>query len=154
MTERDIATLFAQQQDKEAVKMAAFTAKDPNDSDAFVSKTKSLIANSEVDTFVIEVGEQIVGNVMGFEMFGRRSVCYWLGRQYWGCGYATAALALFLERFGSKSLTARVAHDNIASLRVLEKSGFTFEEEETGFAAGRGAQIREFVMVRPGRDGS
>jgi len=142
----DIAVLFDQQKDEVAIHMAGFTAKDPQDAAAFMVKTKNLINNPAVDTMAIIVGDQVLGNLMGFEMFGQRAVCYWIGRQYWGCGCATKALSLFIKQNQLWPLTARVAHDNVASLRVLEKCGFKVEGEEVAYAAGRGQEIREFVM--------
>jgi ribosomal-protein-alanine N-acetyltransferase len=58
----------------------------------------------------------------GFEMG------YWLGRPYWGQGYATEAAAQVLA-FGFRNLRAESIwagwfHDNPASGRVLEKLGF------------------------------
>ena len=56
---------------------------------------------------------------------------YWLGRAHWGRGYATAAARALREhafaqgRF--KRLEARVYAWNPASMRVLEKAGFTRE---------------------------
>ncbi len=53
---------------------------------------------------------------------------YWLGRPFWGHGYATEAarkLAGFaFSRLKATQLTAGYFHDNPASGRVLEKVGF------------------------------
>mgnify|MGYP002354569524 FL=1 len=35
---------------------------------------------------------QVAGNVVSFILEGRREVGYWLGREFWGRGIATAAL--------------------------------------------------------------
>lgn len=56
---------------------------------------------------------------------------YWLGKKYWGKGYATEAVSLIL-RYGFKELKlfriwARVFHPNLTSIRLLEKVGFTLE---------------------------
>jgi len=56
---------------------------------------------------------------------------YWLGKQFWGQGIAKEAIKLILS-FGFKELKlkriyARVMHPNIASAKLLEKSGFTYE---------------------------
>jgi hypothetical protein len=53
-----------------------------------------------------------------------REVGYWLGREFWGQGIATQALALFLEEEPTRPLVAHVAKHNIGSRRVLEKCGF------------------------------
>ena len=52
-----------------------------------------------------------------------REVTYWIGRSYWGKGIATRALNEFLT-VDPPPLHARVAYDNVASRRVLEKCGF------------------------------
>lgn len=54
---------------------------------------------------------------------------YWIGREYWNQGYATAAVAKVLEsarRMGVECLQALVRSENLASIKVLEKSGFIF----------------------------
>ena len=43
-------------------------------------------------------------------------------------------------------MKARVAKDNVPSIRVLERCGFEVVGEERGFANGRGAEIDELVL--------
>ena len=43
-------------------------------------------------------------------------------------------------------LHARIAYDNVASHRVLEKCGFRVIATERGFAQARSAEIEEFVL--------
>lgn len=54
---------------------------------------------------------------------------YWLGRAHWGQGFATEALRTLADHaftdLGAERLTAKVAPENTASARVLEKLGFT-----------------------------
>jgi RimJ/RimL family protein N-acetyltransferase len=54
---------------------------------------------------------------------------YWLGEPYWGRGIATAAAQALCDRLASERLFARLEAQvfgwNPASMRVLEKSGFT-----------------------------
>ncbi len=142
----DLPTLFAHQQDAEANHMAGFTAEDPNDEAAFKAKMERIMANDEIVKRVLVVGNEVVGNVMGFEMFGESSVCYWIGREHWGCGYATLGLQAFLGQHRIRPLFARVADDNTGSIRVLEKCGFVQSGEDKGFAHGRGQEIRELIM--------
>lgn len=56
------------------------------------------------------------------------AIGYWIGRQYWGRGYATEAVSLMLrygfEWLGLNKVWARVYEYNKASIRVLEKNGF------------------------------
>jgi len=46
----------------------------------------------------------------------------------------------------SRPLHARVAYDNVASLRVLEKCGFRVVATERSFAEARSGEIEEFVL--------
>jgi [ribosomal protein S5]-alanine N-acetyltransferase len=56
---------------------------------------------------------------------------YWLGEDYWGRGVATAAAAAFVEHLMASGRFARLQAPvfawNPASMRVLEKVGFTRE---------------------------
>jgi len=70
------------------------------------------------------VDDQVAGNVLSWEQSGQREVGYWIGRDYWGAGIATKALALFLRRETVRPLHAYVTVHNTASIRVLEKDGF------------------------------
>jgi len=46
----------------------------------------------------------------------------------------------------SRPLHARVAYDNVASHRVLEKCGFRVVATERSFAEARSGEIEEFVL--------
>jgi RimJ/RimL family protein N-acetyltransferase len=48
----------------------------------------------------------------------------------------------------SRPVHARVAYDNVASRRVLEKCGFRVISTERGFAEARAAEIEELVLRR------
>lgn len=53
---------------------------------------------------------------------------YWLGRSYWGHGYATEAAQAIVETAadcGYVEIYARAKSANTGSIRILEKSGFT-----------------------------
>ena len=56
---------------------------------------------------------------------------YWIGRPFWGCGYGTAALQVFLpycfEHLGLHRVQARHLKRNPASGRVMEKAGMRRE---------------------------
>ncbi len=56
---------------------------------------------------------------------------YWLGRQYWNQGIATAAVRAFTAwvraAYGLQRVSARVFATNTASARVLQKCGFRLE---------------------------
>ena len=61
-------------------------------------------------------------------------------------GVATGALSEFLGHVQVRPMYARVVKDNIASLRVLEKCGFTICGEGKGFAYARGEEVEEFIL--------
>ena len=70
---------------------------------------------------------------------------YWIGRPYWGRGYATAAVELLVEearRRGLERLYAEVFVENPASMRVLEKAGFAREGEAEHDFPQRGGRRR------------
>ena len=89
----------------------------------------------------------MAGSVSSYEEEGKPKVTYWLGKEYWGKGIATLALAEFLTHHNkTRPIYARVAKDNLGSRRVLEKCGFTIIGESKGFANARGQEIEEFLL--------
>ncbi len=73
-------------------------------------------------------------------------VTYWLGKEFWGKGVATLALGELLKLVADRPIFARAAADNIGSVKVLEKCGFTMVGKDKGFAEGRGAETEEFIF--------
>ncbi|MFP5469321.1 MAG: GNAT family N-acetyltransferase [Alphaproteobacteria bacterium] len=74
---------------------------------------------------------------------------YWLGQDYWGCGYASEALQAIQnysrETLCSRRIDAVVFDDNAASIRVLIKYGFTYQErweEDIPSRGGRRTMLR------------
>ena len=76
-----------------------------------------------------------------------REVGYWIGQEFWGKGIATQALRLFLEKVALRPMYARAAKDNLASIRVLQKCGFTICGESKGYANARGCEIEEVLFI-------
>lgn len=144
--ESDLAVFFEHQLDPEANHMAAFTAKDPSDKGAFIAHWARILNDETTTNKMILLGREVVGHIASFEQFGEREASYWIGRQYWGRGLATQALTLFLADFTEHPLHARAVKDNIASIRVLEKCGFTICGEDKGFANARGEEVEEFIL--------
>jgi len=87
------------------------------------------------------------GHVLRFDAAGHPEVSYWLGKDYWGQGIATRALAAFLCHVRERPLYARAARDNRASLRVLHKCGFTITGEDKGFSNACGVEIEEYILT-------
>ena len=121
--EGDLTIFFEHQQDADARRMAAFPGREW---DAFVAhwRTKVLAEPSARVKTVVSSG-RVAGYVASWEGDGERFIAYWLGKEYWGQGIATAAVAEFLLCHELKRpLHAHVARANIGSIRVLQKSGF------------------------------
>jgi RimJ/RimL family protein N-acetyltransferase len=146
VTIRDLDVLFEFGKDPEAVRMAAFTHKDPSDRAAFDRHWQRLLADASIRTRVVEAKGSVLGSVASFLLEGQREVTYWIGREHWGKGVATTALAAFLREEAQRPLFARVAKDNVGSRRVLEKCGFRVVGEGKWFANARGAEIDELLL--------
>ncbi|CAN5717973.1 GNAT family N-acetyltransferase [soil metagenome] len=123
----DRPIIFAHQQDPVAVEMVAFTSRDRAAFDQHWAKIQAE-PTSLIRTVVVD-GE-VAGNILSFNREGEREVGYWIDRAWWGRGVGTAALSAFLRLEQTRPLHACVAKHNAASLRVLEKCGFTFEADD------------------------
>ncbi|WP_055549137.1 GNAT family N-acetyltransferase [Streptomyces sp. NBRC 110028] len=143
----DLAVFFDYHRDEEANRMAAFTAEAPDDRKAFDERWDRILGDDTVVKRTVLYDGRVAGNVLGFEQYGDPSVGYWIGREHWGKGIATSALAAFLEEVPMRPLYARIAADNAGSRRVLEKCGFRVAREERAFAVARGREIGELVLV-------
>ena len=146
VTAADVLLFFEHQRDPEAVRMAAFTSEDPSDRAAFLVRWARILADDSVVARTVVFDGDVVGHVAGFAWFGEPEVTYWIDREHWGKGLATAALELLLRDEPRRPLFARAAVDNLGSLRVLEKCGFVAVGEDVGFAEGRGEDVEEFIL--------
>jgi len=83
-----------------------------------------ILADPVVVVRAIVADGRLAGNMLSFERDGVREVGYWIARELWGGGIASAALAGSLDVEIRRPLYAGVARWNAGSLRVLEKCGF------------------------------
>jgi len=120
--EADLPVLFEHQHDPEANRMAAFPARER---DAFLAHWRGILAEEDVIVRTITADGEVVGDILAWDDGGRTLVGYWIGREHWGRGIATRALAAFVEDVTTRPLHAKVAEHNAGSIRVLEKCGFT-----------------------------
>jgi RimJ/RimL family protein N-acetyltransferase len=120
--EDDLPTLFEHQMDPEANRMANFGARDR---DAFMTHWAKILADESLVAKTVVHGDAIAGNVVSWTHDDERDVGYWIGREHWGKGVATAALRALLEELRERPLFAHVAEHNVGSIRVLEKCGFS-----------------------------
>ena len=76
---------------------------------------------------------------------------YWIGKPYWGQGYATeAAGALVAWGFTSRALPVLAAghfFDNPASRRILEKIGFTAAGQRRMASLARGGDVDGLLLL-------
>lgn len=143
----DLPIFFQQQLGPDANHMAAFTTKDPADREAFNAHWTRNLGDETSTIRTILCGGQVAGYVSSYvDEDGHLEVSYWLGKSYWGKGIATSALSAFLKYLKVRPLYARAVKDNHASLRVLEKCGFTRIGEGQGFANARGKVVEEFIL--------
>jgi [ribosomal protein S5]-alanine N-acetyltransferase len=84
--------------------------------------------------------------VGAYPVEGDMEVTYWIRRDWWGRGVATAAVAALLDEVTVRPFYGRVAEDNLGSVRVLERNGFVLVGSEDSFAAGRQATITELIF--------
>ena len=143
----DLDIYFENNRDPEAVQMAAFTAKDPDDREAFDAHWARIMASETVIIRTIEYGGRVAGSILKYEMEGDAEVSYWIGREFWGKGIATAALRQFIEELAVRPLYGRAAYDNLGSMRVLEKCGFERAGTDRYFANARDEEIEEIVYI-------
>lgn len=89
-----------------------------------INPTWAIVANSAlVGCIGIEAG--------AFDEAHAAEIGYWIGKSFWGLGYGSAALKKVTDATFSEGkitrLTAGVFHPNSASMRVLEKCGYSLE---------------------------
>jgi RimJ/RimL family protein N-acetyltransferase len=125
----DLPVLFEHQRDPVSIEMATVPAREH---ESFMTHWQAVLADETIRTQAVIADDRLAGNVVSFVRDGRREVGYWLGREFWGAGVASAALAAFLEGETERPLYAGVVPHNAGSLRVLAKCGFAVCGEEDG----------------------
>jgi RimJ/RimL family protein N-acetyltransferase len=139
LTAGDLLIFFEHQLDPDATQMAAFPARAK---DAFMEHWAKILGDETVITKTILFDGRVAGNVVSWQQSGEREVGYWIGKEYWGKGIATQALSEFLGHVTARPLYAHVAKHNVASIRVLEKCGFTISGE-----GAPGEEAEELVLI-------
>ena len=138
VVEADLPVFYEYERDPEASAMAVFPSRER---EAFMAHWARTLANDSALTWTIVCDGEVAGNIGCWEADGRRLVGYWIGRAFWGRGLATEALAELVDVVDARPLLAEVVTTNVASIRVLEKCGFTRVDVH---AAGDG--IEELVL--------
>lgn len=139
----DLPIFYKQQLDPEAIQMAAFPSRDR---DGFMSHWIKILNDDSVVIRTILFRGEAAGNIVCFEQLGEREVGYWLGKEFWGQGIATQALAQFLGLIKARPLYAHVSKQNLASKRVLQKCGFQVVAQDKFFSKVFGEDIEEYIL--------
>ncbi|MET7747795.1 GNAT family N-acetyltransferase [Micromonospora sp. NPDC005367] len=111
IVDSDLDALFDQKRDPESVWMAAFTAENPDDREAFDAHMSKVRASADVTLRAVIRDGRLGGSIAGFVMDGDTEVTYWIDCALWGQGIASRTLALFLETVPVRPLYARAASD-------------------------------------------
>lgn len=136
--ETDLPILFEQQLNPEAVAMSAYPSKDRGE---FMRHWEGILKNKKVTARAILYKEKVAGHILCWkEGKYEQRVGYWVGKEFWRRGIASAAVAEFLSLIKIRPLFAEVANHNLASKRVLEKNGFSLHDE--------GAKISMFKLEK------
>lgn len=144
VVDADLDHFFAHQRDADAARMAAFVSRDEP---SFREKWAQIRADPKVVVRTVLAGDEVVGHAVAWpEDSGRWLVGYWVDRERWGKGIATAALAQLVELVPQRPLYAEVAQANVGSVRVLEKCGFRAIGSEVQFDEALG-QIVELLFA-------
>jgi RimJ/RimL family protein N-acetyltransferase len=148
VVDSDLPIFFEHQRDPEAVRMAAFASRDH---EAFRTHWAKLRRKPSNIIRTIVGDGQVTGNIGSWIAEDRRLIGYWIGREFWGRGVATAALAAFVVQVKERPLHAFVAGHNVGSIRVLEKCQFVASLEHDPSIAGEdGVHEVLYMLLRPG----
>jgi [ribosomal protein S5]-alanine N-acetyltransferase len=145
LREEDLPRLFEIQLDEEARYLAAFVTEETRDREAYLAKHRKILAAPGITNRGVEVDGELVGSVAVFPIEGDIELTYWIRRDLWGRGVATAAVAGLLKEVAVRPIRARVVQDNTGSVRVLERNGFVRMGSEDAFADGRQATVTELI---------
>ena len=101
----------------------------------FIERSRERVLKQESYNFMIFQDKKMIGGI-GLSEFNNKScqVGYWLGKKYWGNGFATEALKSISDfGFGELNLEkiyAAYKIGNEGSIRVLNKSGFEYSRKK------------------------
>jgi|SRR4051794_38415917 RimJ/RimL family protein N-acetyltransferase len=142
--DRDLDVFFDHQADPQAVEMAAFPARDKAE---FAEHWAKVRADETLVARTIVADGMVAGNIGSWREHGQQLLGYWLGRECWGRGVATQALALFVGEVSIRPLYAHVAAHNVGSIRVLEKCGFRRDRVQEATAPAPDDDVEELIFV-------
>jgi len=98
------------------------------------------------EAFGIEFGGELIG-ICGFspENNGDAELGYWIGKPYWGQGFATeaasAVMAYGYSKSGVRRFVCKHLAGNPASARVIKKLGFRYVGSAMGWCEARQCEL-------------
>lgn len=107
-------------------------------------------------SFAIAAADEVIGGIgLGLQTDVNYRSCeigYWVGEPFWGRGIATAALCGLTDyafaQYNLIRLFAYVFEWNPASMRVLEKAGYTYEGRLRKSATKDGQTVDQLLYAR------
>lgn len=142
----DLETFYEHQLDPEAIRMAAFVCEDPKDKVAFAAHWDKILNSPLITKRTIVAEGRVAGHISCYPQGEGMEVTYWIGKEFWGKGFATQALNSMLRLVADRPMFARAATDNAGSMRVLQKCGFRIIGKNRDFANGRGEDTEEYIL--------
>ena len=142
--ERDLVVFFDHQADPQAVEMAAFPARDK---DQFAAHWAKVRADETLVVRTIVADGMVAGNIGSWQENGQQLLGYWVGREWWGRGVATQAVALLVDELSIRPLCAHVARHNVGSIRVLVICGVRGDRAPAATAPAPDDGIEELIYV-------
>jgi RimJ/RimL family protein N-acetyltransferase len=137
-TLEDLPILFEHQADAIGAKMAAFASRDW---EAFVAHDAKLRDDHAAIRRTIVVDGEVVGSI-GCWGEDEREIGYWIDREHWGRGIATASVRSLVAEIPDRPLHAHVAEHNVASIKVVVANGFV----QVGRHEGEGVVLLDFRL--------
>lgn len=156
----DVPDVFAYASDSEVARYTTWEAHATvEDSRRFVEWVLEQYATVQVAPWgVVHKGERKLigtcGFVTWFPRHARAEVAYAIGRRYWNQGLTTDALREVIrfgfERMGLNRIEARCMPENVASERVMQKVGMTFEGllRQQMYVKGRYDDLKLYSILR------
>lgn len=98
------------------------------------------------EVFGVELKGELIG-ICGFttEENGDAELGYWMGKPYWGQGYATEAARAVMDygfaKSGVRRFVCKHLTGNEASARVIRKLGFRYTGTATGWCEARQCEL-------------
>lgn len=106
--------------------------------------------------WALDTGEDDMNGLIGLISLrvredGVGAVGYWVASAFQGAGYASEAVEAIVghaEALGLRALIAQAFQDNLASVKVLTRSGFVYEGEGALYSLARNATVPTFCYRR------